>query len=66
MGARTARAIVTMIRTADWPRLLLHSISPGLMALEVGWTGYAVTIAGMILARRPIDTIVLRRPVGRR
>ncbi len=66
MGARTAKVVATMIRTADWPRLLLHSIPPGFVALEVGWTGYVVTVAGMILMRRQIDAIVLRRPMGRR
>ena len=54
------------IRNIDWARTLLYSVPSGLVALEVGWGSYAITVAGMILARRHIDAIVLRRPVGRR
>ena len=65
MGALNGRAVLTMIRNADWARTLLYAVPPGLMAMEVGWCGYAITVAGMILARKHLDAIVLRRRPGR-
>ena len=66
MVARIAKAGVAMVRNVDWARTVLYAVPPGLMALEVGWTGYAVTAIAMVLVRRQLDAVVLRRPVARR